>query len=106
MAMLLAQRRVFGKVLRPVYMLDSFEGLLQVDERDGPLADAWLAGADPEKFFDNCNAAQRELEAMLAAHAFSDREYKILRGWFHETVPKLTPEIWAQGSVTHRLDGD
>ncbi len=37
-AMLLVQREIFGKILKPVYMLDSFEGLPRVDYRDGPLA--------------------------------------------------------------------
>src|SRR5437588_2371696 len=37
-AMLLAQQAAYGQIRRPVYMLDSFEGLPQAEERDGPLA--------------------------------------------------------------------
>ncbi len=38
MAMMLAQKAAFGAVRKPVYMLDSFEGLPPVDSRDGSRA--------------------------------------------------------------------
>ena len=57
LAILLAQSAAFGRVVRPVTLLDSFAGLPPVDERDGPLAKAWQDGAQPDKFFDSCAAA-------------------------------------------------
>ena len=36
-AMLLIQKRLFGEVLKPVWMLDSFQGIPPSDQRDGPL---------------------------------------------------------------------
>ncbi|MEN5094213.1 TylF/MycF/NovP-related O-methyltransferase [Pseudomonas protegens] len=105
-AMLLIQRELFGKVVKPVYMLDSFEGLPSVDHRDGPLAAEWQAGADKEKFFDNCKAAQNDLESLLQLHNFSSADYKVVRGWFDNTIPVVASELSAQGLAVLRLDGD
>ena len=105
-AMLLIQRELFGKVLKPVYMLDSFEGLPEVEERDGPLAASWQAGGDKEKFFDNCKAAQEDLEKLLKLHKFVEGEYRLVRGWFDQTVPPLADALVSQGIAVLRLDGD
>lgn len=59
LAALLAQRHAFGRVERSVYLLDSFEGLPPVKEKDGPLAADWQRGEDAERFLDNCRAAAR-----------------------------------------------
>ena len=40
LAALLAQRHALGRVERTVYLLDSFEGLPAVKEKDGPLGSA------------------------------------------------------------------
>ncbi|CUS36087.1 TylF/MycF/NovP-related O-methyltransferase [Candidatus Nitrospira nitrificans] len=105
-AMLLVQRELFGKVLKPVYMLDSFEGLPGVDHRDGPLAAKWQSGVDAEKFFDNCKAAQQDLENLLKQHQFLAAEYRLVRGWFECTVPNVASELSEQGIAVLRLDGD
>lgn len=105
-AMLLVQRELFGRIIKPVYMLDSFEGLPKVDHRDGPLAAEWQAGADQEKFFDNCKAAQKDLENLLKKHEFLESEYKLVRGWFDITVPEVALELSEQGIAVLRLDGD
>src|SRR5262245_2381674 len=105
-AMLLAQRVAFGEVRRPVYMLDSFAGLPKVEPRDGPLAAAWQAGADPAKFFDNCKAAADDLDGLLAAQRFVPGDYYLVRGWFNDTVPKLAKELSNTGIALLRLDGD
>jgi hypothetical protein len=105
-AMLLVQRELFGKILKPVYMLDSFEGLPLVDHRDGPLAAEWQAGANQEKFFDNCRAAQHDLERLLQQHHFLHGDYKLVRGWFESTVPNVAAELSGQGLAVLRLDGD
>ena len=105
-AMLMVQREIFGKVIKPVYMLDSFEGLPVVDHRDGPLAAEWQAGADKEKFFDNCKAVQEDLENLLKQYQFKDNEYSLVRGWFENTVPTVAQELSAHGIAVLRLDGD
>jgi len=105
-AMLLAQRTAFGKIHRPVYMLDSFEGLPTVEPRDGPLAAAWQAGADPEKFFENCKAVQDDLLRLLNQLDFSAGEFHLAQGWFDETVPRLASSLRQMGIALLRLDGD
>ena len=105
-AMLLVQRGLFGKILKPVYILDSFEGLPRVDHRDGPLAAEWQTGADQEFFFDNCKAAQHDLEILLHKHNFLHGDYKLVRGWFEVTVPNVAAEFLGQGLAVLRLDGD
>lgn len=105
-AMLLVQRELYGEVKRPVYMLDSFEGLPAVELRDGPLAAKWQAGADKEKFFNNCKAAQEDLESLLRQHRLHGGEYRLVRGWFADTIPALSSELSALGIAVLRLDGD
>jgi len=105
-AMLLVQRELYGAIRKPVYMLDSFEGLPAVEPRDGPLAAQWQAGADKEKFFDNCKAAQEDLENLLRQQRFAPGEYHLVRGWFEDTVPALASELAASGIAVLRLDGD
>lgn len=106
LTMLLAQRAAFGKVQRPVYMLDSFAGLPLVDDRDGPLAKAWQEGADPEKFFDNCKAAENELLDALDKFGFDEPDCYVVKGWFHETVPQLVQRLQSTGISFLRLDSD
>lgn len=105
-AMLLVQRELFGKVFKPVYMLDSFEGLPRVDHRDGPLAAEWQSGIDPVKFYDNCKAAQEDLENLLKQHRFMAADYRLVRGWFESTVPSIASELSENGIAVLRLDGD
>lgn len=105
-AILLAQRAAFGTVQRPIWMLDSFEGLPAVDNRDGPLAADWQAGGQPEKFMDNCRAAQGELIELLARHGFSDDEAHIVPGWFADTVPDVVEKLEQRRIALLRLDSD
>jgi hypothetical protein len=105
-AMLLAQREKLGRVERPVYMLDSFEGLPPATPRDGPLAQQWQSGADPEKFFDNCKASLEELTVTLGAMGFQGDEYQIRPGWFAGTLPGLVETLKGRGIALLRVDGD
>jgi hypothetical protein len=105
-AMLLAQRAAFGKVEHPVYMLDSFEGLPPVAVRDGPLAARWQQGADPNNYFDNCRAPLGELQRTLDTLRFPPEDYRIVPGWFDQSVPALVPELRSRGIALLRLDGD
>jgi O-methyltransferase len=60
-AMLLAQRAAFGKILRHVHMLDSFEGLPQPARKDGAAALLWYR----TNTMDNCRADEAEVHALL-----------------------------------------
>ena len=105
-AMLLAQRKQFGRVVRPVYMLDSFQGLPPVTCRDGPLAKHWQAGGDPQKFFQNCTASKDDLQKVLDAHSFEEGDYKIISGWFRDTLPSVTNSVKRRSIALLRLDSD
>jgi hypothetical protein len=106
LAMLLAQRMVFGRVVRPVYLLDSFEGLPPVTARDGPLANDWQRQANPTTFHDNCRASREELTATLNRLGFTAEEARVIPGWFEQTVPDLAAALQADGIALLRLDGD
>ena len=105
-AMLLAQRAAFGRVVRPVWMLDSFSGLPAVTDRDGPLAQDWQQGAQPDKFLDNCSASESDVRASLAALGFGETEAIVLPGWFHDTLPAVAQGVAGEGIALLRLDGD
>ena len=106
LAMLLAQRAAFGQVVRPVWMLDSFAGLPEVTERDGPLAKNWQAGGQPDKFLDNCRAAENELRDTLAEMGFTPQEGRVIPGWFSQTLPNVASAVVNEGIALLRLDGD
>jgi hypothetical protein len=105
-ALLLAQRAAYGQIRRPVYMLDSFEGLPQAEERDGPLALSWQNREMPEIYFDNCAAEEAEVRSAIGVFGFGPGECKVVRGWFDQTVPALASELAATGIAFLRLDGD
>lgn len=106
LAMLLAQRVAFGRVVRPVHMLDSFQGLPPVGERDGPLARNWQAGAQPEKFLNNCEASETDLRDLLGSHGFSEEDYRIIPGWFEDTLAGVAGDLAGSGIALLRLDCD
>lgn len=106
LAMLLAQRAVFGEVRRPVYLLDSFEGLPPARERDGPLAQAWQVDTTSPIYYDNCRANEDGVRQMLLDHGFTTAEFVMVRGWFSDTVPHLARELGDRGIALLRLDGD
>jgi hypothetical protein len=106
MAMLAAQRFRFGRVVRTMVMLDSFEGLPPAESHDGPLARAWQEGACPEFFFDNCRASVDELRDALSLLDFSPADYRIIKGWFCNTVPELREELGEESIALLRLDSD
>ena len=106
MAMLLAQQVALGRVERAVYMLDSFQGLPPVTARDGPLARKWQEGGDPDNFLDNCRAIRSDLERVLADMRFVDGDYKIVEGWFDQTVSQVAGEVEPHSIALLRLDGD
>lgn len=105
LAMLLAQRAAFGEVRRPVYMLDSFEGLPPAEDKDGRLALEWQQG-NTETFFNNCAATEDEVRTTLEGFGFRDGDFHLVKGWFDETVPAFSRQIADDGIALLRLDGD
>ncbi len=106
MAMLLAQREVFGAIIRPVYLLDSFSGLPPAADRDGPLAKIWQADFDNPGYHDNCFASEKQLFEDMRALGLSAGEYIVHPGWFSDTVPLLADQLGDTPIALLRLDGD
>src|SRR5260221_439814 len=107
MPRLLAQRVAFGRVERPVYLLDSFEGLPPATGRDGPLANAYQRQEVlKEWYFDNCSARQDEVEAGLAKLGFKPGEYSIVPGWFEQTLPAVVQRLSTSSIALLRIDCD
>lgn len=97
LAMLLAQRRAFGEVVRPVHLLDSFRGLPPATRRDGPGALEWQAST-----VDNCAATRKEVVDLMGWFSFNEGvDYHVHEGWFAETLPNFREQV-----ALLRLDGD
>lgn len=82
------------------YLYDSFEGLPEVKEIDGRGAKDWQNDNSGPYYFDNCCAEQE-----IAEGVFKDLgvNYKIIKGWFNETIPLNSP---AETISILRLDAD
>jgi len=105
MAMMLAQKQYLGAVAKPVFMLDSFEGLPPTTERDGAHARAFQDkewGAE----LNNCAAAIEDVREWLREMGLAPGEFELIKGWFQETVPALGARLADVGISVLRLDGD
>ena len=106
-AMALAQRYAVGRVVCPVHMLDSFQGLPPVTDRDGPAAAAWQRGQDanaPDAFLRTPEHAVREA---AMGFGFGPDEIEIHPGWFADTALPLAGRLGSEGGISLlRLDGD
>jgi hypothetical protein len=87
-------------------MFDSFEGLPPADESDGPLANLWQSGSTPVQSFNNCTATVSELQDALDSLAFKPHDYRVVRGWFDETLPSYKDTLAHSKIALLRLDGD
>lgn len=91
---------VLGKH-RGYKLFDSFEGLPEVKEIDGPDAAKWQANKDGDDYFDNCRAS--ELEAERAMNLSGSKNFEINKGWFEKTLANYTSD---GGIAVLRLDAD
>lgn len=105
-AMLLAQRYRYGRIVRPVWMFDSFEGLPPADERDGPMAVQYQRDVDSPIYFDNCRAPLPMVMAAIEQFGFLPEEAIVVPGWFNETIPYERPELADRGISFLRIDCD
>jgi O-methyltransferase len=99
----MAKRLAHHGLDRLVWMFDSFEGLPEPSEIDGPKAAAWSKDVTSPRYHDNCSADFDEVRAHAARLALSDR-VRIVKGWFDETLPASRDEIGKIALL--RIDGD
>lgn len=105
-AMLLIQRALYGRIIKPVWMFDSFEGLPPADERDGAAAIRYQAEKDAPGYYDNCTAPIDKVRAAIASFGFSDKEAMIVQGWFDDTIPAKVAELEKRQVSLLRVDCD
>ena len=105
-AMLLAQRYRFGRIVKPVWMFDSFQGLPPADARDGPLALRYQRDKDAPGYFDNCKATIDTVRAAIDSFGFSEKEAILVEGWFSETIPARRASLSGSGIAVLRVDCD
>jgi len=91
-AMLLAQREKYGRIVKPVWMFDSFEGLPPAQSLDGPLANQYQADKTSPYYFDNCRASSDEVREAIRSFGFTSDEAIVVPGWFSDTIAKSSPE--------------
>src|SRR5207253_2660238 len=91
--MALAQKRVFGRVIRPVIMLDSFAGLPTATDRDGPAAREYQQRTDDPGYFDNCAVSLDDVRGVREQLGLTADECRLVPGWFETTVPTLAAEL-------------
>jgi O-methyltransferase len=94
----------FAEVLGPdrdYFLFDSFQGLPPVTAEDGEAARAWQQDTKSPTYYDNCRApiefAERAMRLSGATH------YKLVKGWFENTVPGFSPPA---PIAILRVDGD
>lgn len=85
---------------RKYFLFDSFEGLPEVKEIDGIAAKEWQKNITGEEYYDNCNAP---IEYADKAMKESKTDFKLIKGWFKDTLPKHNFE---NKIALLRLDGD
>jgi hypothetical protein len=105
-AMLLAQRYAFGKIIRPVWMFDSFEGLPAADERDGARAIQYQRETDSPTYFDNCRAPLERVRQAIDGFQFTEDEAVVVPGWFDQTLPANRDRLAGRGIAVLRVDCD
>lgn len=86
---------------REYFLFDSFEGLPAATARDGESANNWQKDVKGAAYYDNCRAPVEFAErAMQLSGA---RRYKLVKGWFENTLPSFVPPC---PIAVLRLDGD
>lgn len=86
---------------REYYLFDSFEGLPQAKDIDGEAAIKWQQDVDSPTYYNNCTAA--ESDALKAMGHAGIRKPHIIKGWFEDTLPKVT---FTDGIALLRMDAD
>ena len=74
---------------REYFLFDSFQGHVAPESIDGPAALAWQADKSGPWYFDNARVGPEVAEAAMKNSGA--REYRLVKGWFDETIPSFVP---------------
>ena len=83
------------------YLFDSFEGLPPAQPIDGQAALAWQRNISSPTYYENCRAELSYAQKAMAMSAAG--RFKLIEGWFADTLPVFVPE---EPIAVLRLDGD
>jgi O-methyltransferase len=86
---------------RKYYLFDSFQGLPPAREIDGSKALAWQSDIGSPGYLNNCSASEEE--ARYAVSQSPARNYKLIKGWFADTLPGF---CFPEPIALLRLDAD
>jgi hypothetical protein len=86
---------------RRYFLFDSFEGLPPAKEIDGQGAIAWQADKSSPGYYNNCAASEEEAREAMSKSAAKD--YRLIKGWFDQTLPKMD---WPEKIALLRMDAD
>jgi O-methyltransferase len=89
---------------REYFLFDSFEGLPRVKDIDGPEIREWQGEQDDStsaRYLANCATSEREPDAAMKMS--SAKSYKLIKGWFRDTIPSFRAPA---PIAILRLDGD
>lgn len=86
---------------RQYFLFDSFEGLPPAQEIDGEAAVAWQTNTESSTYYNNCTAGEDEAAAAMKLAGVNS--FKLIKGWFNETLPRFIPPCEI---AILRLDGD
>lgn len=75
---------------REYLLYDSFAGLPEAKEIDGPAAAAWQSNKDADEYYDNC-AASPDFAASAMKLAGAEK-FQLIEGWFDQTLPHNKPK--------------
>lgn len=98
-----------------LYGFDSFDGMPNMTEEDGPHTSRWLYGRELDRIgADDLRgrlvgskvnrADERECRALLDATGYPEANRFVVKGWFQETLPQWRDRVGPIGVL--RLDGD
>ena len=105
-AMLLVQRYRYGRIVKPVWMLDSFQGLPPAAPIDGPAALDYSRDSHAPGNHDNCIAPLNKVREAIVRFGFADAEARVVPGWFADTLPEVKPALATSGISVLRVDCD
>lgn len=91
---------ILGDIDRTYYLFDSFEGLPDAKPVDGSTAISWQKNIDSPNYFNNCKSDIEDAHEAMTLAGITN--FKIVKGWFKDTLPDNGIEQIA----ILRLDGD